>query len=64
MKRIAGRITAVMRSNTIIPIFLGVFLSASLFVGNFFSLENFINILGQNAAKGVMAVGMTFLILN
>lgn len=64
MKRIAGMMTAVMRRNTIIPIFLGVFLLASFFVSNFFSMENFINILGQNAAKGVLAVGMTFLILN
>lgn len=54
----------IMSRNSIIPIFLGVFLFAVLFVDNFFSVGNFVNILGQNAAKMVLATGMTFLILN
>lgn len=52
------------RKNTIIPIFLIVFLVCSFFIDKFFSLGNFVNILGQNAEKGILAAGMTFVILN
>jgi len=53
-----------LRSNTIVPIFLAVFVGCSILIGGFFSGNNFINILNQVAAKCVLATGMTFLIIN
>lgn len=53
-----------MKIHTIIPIFLIIFLGCSIFINNFFSLSNMSNILSQNAAKGVLAVGMTFVVIN
>lgn len=49
--------------NTIVPIMIIVFVIASMFVPGFLSATNLFSIFNQNAMKGVMAIGMTFLIL-
>lgn len=51
-------------NNTIVPILLIVFIVSAIFVPGFFSVANISNVFNQNAMKGVMAIGMTFLILN
>lgn len=50
-------------NNTIIPIMLIVFVLAGLFAPGFLSVKNIFTVFNQNAMKGVMALGMTFLIL-
>lgn len=50
--------------NTIVPILLIVFLLAAIFVPGFISSRNLCNVFNQNAMKGIMAIGMTFLIIN
>lgn len=51
-------------NNTIIPIMIIVLVLASIFVPGFMSVKNLFSVFNQNAMKGVMAIGMTFLILN
>lgn len=57
-------ISNVLTHSTILPIFLFIFILCSIFVSGFLSTGNIANILLDNAAKGVLAVGMTFLIIN
>ena len=52
------------KRNTILPILLGIVIIFSIFVDRFLTLSNFTNIIEQNSAKGIMAIGMTFLIIN
>ena len=58
------KIKGVLSRNTIIPIFIVFFLAASIFVPGFLSVNNLFNIFNQNAMKGIMAIGMTFVIIN
>ena len=60
MEKIKGTLSR----NTIIPIFIVCFVIASIFVPGFFSVNNLFNIFNQNAMKGIMAIGMTFVIIN
>lgn len=50
--------------NTIVPIMAIVLILAFLFVPGFASVGNLFNVFNQNAMKGIMAIGMTFLIIN
>lgn len=53
-----------MGQNTIVPILIVFMLFASIFVDNFLTPQNLLNIINQNAIKGIMAIGMTFVIIN
>lgn len=57
-------VKAFLSKNTVVPIFVIIFLLAAVFVPNFLSSRNLLNILNQNAVKGIMAIGMTFVIIN
>lgn len=48
-----------MSRNTVVPIFIVIFLLASVGVYGFLDVRNLFNILNQNAIKGIMAIGMT-----
>ena len=50
--------------NTVIPIMIVILILSSLFVPNFLTVRNILNVLNQNAIKGIMAIGMTFVIIN
>lgn len=50
--------------NTIVPIFTVFFLAFSIFVRNFLTGTTWATILNANAYKGIMAIGMTFVIIN
>lgn len=50
--------------NTVIPILIVILILSSLFVPNFLTVRNILNVLNQNAIKGIMAIGMTFVIIN
>ena len=50
--------------NTIVPIFVVFFLAFSLFVPKFFTVTSLTTILNSNAYKGIIAIGMTFVIIN
>ncbi len=54
----------VLKRQPIWAIFLGMFLLSSLFVPGFFSSGNFLNILVQTAVDGMLALGMTYLMIN
>ena len=58
------KIKSFLSKNTIIPIWIVFFVLASLFVGGFLRIDNLFNIFNQNAMKGIMGIGMTFVILN
>lgn len=58
------KIAAFFTRNTIVPILIIAFLLAAAIVPGFITLNNLFNIFNQNAMKGVMAIGMTFLIIN
>lgn len=57
------KVKTFIQNNTIIPIIILVFIIASVFVPGFCNIANLFSIFNQNAMKGVMAIGMTFLIL-
>lgn len=57
-------VTSFLGRNTIVPILIVAIAAAAIFVPNFFRVQNLINIFNQNAMKGVMAIGMTFVIIN
>ena len=50
--------------HTIVPIWIIFFVLAAIFVNGFIAPVNLFNIFNQNAMKGIMAIGMTFVILN
>ena len=52
------------KKNTILPIFFVIFVVFSIAVDGFFNFSNLLNIVEQNSTKGIMAIGMTFLIIN
>jgi len=60
----AGKIKGFLSRNTIIPIFVVFFIFSAIFVPGFLSVNNLFNIFNQNAMKGIMAIGMTFVIIN
>jgi ribose transport system permease protein len=51
------------RNGTIIAIIVGVLIVTALFVPNFLSISNIPNLLEQMSIVGIVAVGMTFVIL-
>jgi ribose transport system permease protein len=59
-----NRIIAYFKREPIWAIFLGMFLLSSIFVRGFFSTGNFLNILVQLAVDGMLALGMTYLMIN
>lgn len=59
-----GKIKSVLSKHTIIPIWIVCFVLASIFVNGFLSVSNLFNVFNQNAMKGIMAIGMTFVIIN
>lgn len=63
MKGKLERTGAFLRKHTIVPILAVIFVVFSLCGKSFFSLSNLLNILKQGSIFGVMAVGMTFLII-
>lgn len=50
--------------NTIVPILVIILVLAALFVPGFLTPRNLLNVINQNAIKGIMAIGMTFVIIN
>lgn len=52
------------KRNTILPIIAVFIIAFSIFVNGFFNGNNFVNIIEQNSAEGIMVIGMTFLIIN
>ena len=50
--------------NTVIPILVVILILATVFVPGFLSMRNLLSVLNQNAIKGIMAIGMTFVIIN
>ena len=50
--------------NTVVPILVIILLLAAVFVPDFMTPRNLFNVLNQNAIKGIMAIGMTFVIIN
>lgn len=58
------RVKAFMSRNTVVPILIVIFVLASVLVSGFFDMRNLFNVLNQNAIKGIMAIGMTFVIIN
>ncbi len=59
-----SNVKAFLKRNTIIPIFIVFFAVFSIFVDNFLTSRNLLSLLNQKAPMGVMAIGMTFLIIN
>lgn len=59
-----GKIKTFLSKNTIIPIWIVFFIFAVLFVPGFFNVNNLFNVFNQNAMKGILAIGMTFVIIN
>lgn len=50
--------------NTVVPILVVIVVLAAIFVPDFLTVRNLLNVLNQNAIKGIMAIGMTFVIIN
>lgn len=50
--------------NTVVPILVIILILAALGVSGFLTVSNLFNVLNQNAIKGIMAIGMTFVIIN
>ena len=59
-----NRLKVFLTRNTIVPIFIVFFLAFSLFVPQFFTVTSLTTIINSNAYKGIMAIGMTFVIIN
>lgn len=58
------KIKTYLSDNTIIPIWIVFFVLASVIVNGFLGVNNLFNVFNQNAIKGIMAIGMTFVIIN
>ena len=58
------KIKTYLSNNTIIPIWIVFFVLASIIVNGFLGVNNLFNVFNQNAMKGIMAIGMTFVIIN
>ncbi|MGI6152584.1 MAG: ABC transporter permease [Christensenellaceae bacterium] len=58
------KFTLFMKNYTIVPILIGLVLLLSIIADGFLNVDNLGNLLDQNAINGVLAVGMTFLIIN
>ncbi|HVI41422.1 MAG TPA: ABC transporter permease, partial [Anaerovoracaceae bacterium] len=58
------KVKAFMNQNTIIPILIIFLVFASIFTKDFLTAQNLLNIFNQNSIKGIMAIGMTFVIIN
>lgn len=58
------KLKAFLSKNTVVPILLIILVLASVLVAGFLNTRNLFNVLNQNAIKGIMAIGMTFVIIN
>ena len=58
------KLKAFLGKNTVVPILVIILLLAAVFVPGFLTPRNLLNVLNQNAVKGIMAIGMTFVIIN
>lgn len=58
------KIKSFLSKNTIVPIWVVFFVAASIIVYGFFNINNLFGVFNQNAMKGIMAIGMTFVIIN
>jgi len=58
------RIILAFKRQPIWGIFLTMFLLSSIFVSGFFSMGNVLNVLVQSAVDGMLALGMTYLMIN
>ncbi|MBQ8306832.1 MAG: ABC transporter permease [Blautia sp.] len=59
-----NRFKTFISNNTIVPIMVIVLVFAAFVVPGFLNVGNIFNVFNQNAMKGIMAIGMTFLIIN
>ena len=59
-----GNIKKFLSKNTIIPIWIVFLVFAVIFVPGFLNVNNLFNVFNQNAMKGILAIGMTFVIIN
>ena len=59
-----SKVKTFITQHTIIPIFVGFLLIAATIAPKFLTVNNIFNIFNQNAMKGIMAIGMTFVIIN
>lgn len=59
-----GNVLRLTKKYTIIPIIFVLFMLFSIISKDFFDLQNLSNILLQSSMSGVMAIGMTFLMIN
>lgn len=58
------KITAILKRQPIWGIFITMFLLSTIFVSGFFSWGNFLNVMVQSAVDGMLALGMTYLMIN
>ena len=58
------KVTDFLTRNTVIPILVIMLVLASVMVDGFLTPGNLFNVFNQNAIKGIMAIGMTFVIIN
>src|SRR6056297_2647458 len=58
------RVLDFFRSQPIWAILLGIIVGTTIFRPDFLSIGNLMNILRQSAVNGMLAIGMTFLMIN
>jgi ribose transport system permease protein len=58
------KVTKFLSVNTSIPILIGIMIIATILDVSFLAPGNLFNVFNQNAIKGIMAIGMSFVILN
>ena len=58
------KVTKFLSVNTSIPILIGIMIIATILDVSFMAPGNLFNVFNQNAIKGIMAIGMSFVILN
>lgn len=59
-----NKVKSVLSKHTIIPIWIVFIIFAIIAAPGFLTVNNLFNVFNQNAMKGIMAIGMTFVILN
>lgn len=59
-----SKVKKILERNTVIPILTLIFLLSAIFVPEFMTWRNIQNVINQNSIKGIMAIGMTFVIIN
>ena len=51
-------------NNTVVPILVVILIIAAVLDSRFMTPGNLLNVFNQNSIKGIMAIGMTFVIIN